>query len=270
MRKYRISQLADRTGVPTTTLRFYETVGLLPAERTTSGYRTYDDDAVERVAFIRTAKHLGLALEQIQDLMSVREAGACRDAREHLRSVLADRIRRAQSEADALSDTLTMLRTVLDRVDTVPDRTSACDPDCDVLDDLSLSERAEAGGPAEQPGEADRADADRADAAAGSEGAGREEIPVACSLTGTEQGEREAQWHALLEDARREAIPGGLRLSVPGDRVVEVARLAAAEQRCCPFFDFDLSLRRDRLLLEVRAPSEAGGLVSAMFGEAAG
>ncbi|WP_235032650.1 MerR family transcriptional regulator [Actinacidiphila yanglinensis] len=37
---YRISQLAERCGVPATTLRFYEDTGLLPAERTASGYRT--------------------------------------------------------------------------------------------------------------------------------------------------------------------------------------------------------------------------------------
>ncbi|WP_416316268.1 MerR family DNA-binding transcriptional regulator [Streptomyces sp. S584] len=35
----RISQLAERSGVPATTLRFYEGVGLLPADRTPAGYR---------------------------------------------------------------------------------------------------------------------------------------------------------------------------------------------------------------------------------------
>ncbi|WP_244318556.1 MerR family DNA-binding transcriptional regulator [Streptomyces brevispora] len=48
----RISQLAERSGVPATTLRFYETAGLLPAERTPAGYRLYGQDAVDRLAFI--------------------------------------------------------------------------------------------------------------------------------------------------------------------------------------------------------------------------
>ncbi|MDG9719768.1 MerR family DNA-binding transcriptional regulator [Streptomyces sp. DH24] len=49
MRTYRISQLAERSGVPATTLRFYEDAGLLPADRTPAGYRVYGEDAVERL-----------------------------------------------------------------------------------------------------------------------------------------------------------------------------------------------------------------------------
>lgn len=55
-----ISQLADRTGIPATTLRFYGSAGLLPAGRTPGGYRVYHEDAVERLSFITTAKRLGL------------------------------------------------------------------------------------------------------------------------------------------------------------------------------------------------------------------
>ncbi|MFD5036597.1 MerR family DNA-binding transcriptional regulator [Streptomyces sp. NPDC058377] len=44
----RISQLAERSGVPATTLRFYAGAGLLPADRTPAGYRVYGEDAVER------------------------------------------------------------------------------------------------------------------------------------------------------------------------------------------------------------------------------
>ncbi|WP_262007887.1 MerR family transcriptional regulator [Streptomyces sp. FIT100] len=77
MSTLRISQLAERSGVPASTLRFYETAGLLPAERTSSGYRQYGPDAVERLAFISSAKLLGLALEDIRDLLDVRDAGVC-------------------------------------------------------------------------------------------------------------------------------------------------------------------------------------------------
>lgn len=63
MRTYRISQLAARSGVPATTLRFYEREGLLPTQRSTSGCRLYDDVAVERLAFISAGKHLGLPLQ---------------------------------------------------------------------------------------------------------------------------------------------------------------------------------------------------------------
>lgn len=48
----RISQLAERSGVPATTLRVYEGAGLLSVGRTPAGYRMYGEDAVERLGFI--------------------------------------------------------------------------------------------------------------------------------------------------------------------------------------------------------------------------
>ena len=51
----RISQLAARTGVPTSTLRYYESAGLLPADRASNGYRVYGEAAVDRLAFINQA-----------------------------------------------------------------------------------------------------------------------------------------------------------------------------------------------------------------------
>ena len=49
MTTYRISDAARRTGLPTSTLRYYERIGLLPApERTDSGYRAYEERALDR------------------------------------------------------------------------------------------------------------------------------------------------------------------------------------------------------------------------------
>jgi DNA-binding transcriptional MerR regulator len=66
---YRISELARRTGVSASTLRFYEQAGLLSAARTASGYRVYDEQAVRRLEFVGAAKLLGLPLEEIRDLL---------------------------------------------------------------------------------------------------------------------------------------------------------------------------------------------------------
>jgi MerR family transcriptional regulator, copper efflux regulator len=81
MSAMRISQLAERSGVPATTLRFYEGAGLLPAGRTAAGYRVYGEEAVERLRFIGAAKHLGLALDDIGELLHVRESGACAEVK---------------------------------------------------------------------------------------------------------------------------------------------------------------------------------------------
>lgn len=58
MTALRISELARRTAVPASTLRYYGQVGLLPAARTPAGYRIYDEPAQQRLTFNETAKRL--------------------------------------------------------------------------------------------------------------------------------------------------------------------------------------------------------------------
>ena len=82
----RISQLATRSGIPASTLRFYDSAGLLPAARTAAGYRLYGEEAVERLGLISTAKHLGLPLEEIGDLLAVWETGTCAQVKADLQS----------------------------------------------------------------------------------------------------------------------------------------------------------------------------------------
>lgn len=103
MNTYRISQLAERSGVPATTLRFYETAGLLPAERTAAGYRVYDERSVERLAFISSAKLLGLPLEEIRELLGVWEQGVCAAVRARMLPLVADRIADADRRLAELS-----------------------------------------------------------------------------------------------------------------------------------------------------------------------
>ncbi len=72
----RIGELADRCGIPTRTIRFYERRGLMaePA-RTPSGYRDYDIGGVQRLDFIRTAQTAGLTLREIKEITDLRDAG---------------------------------------------------------------------------------------------------------------------------------------------------------------------------------------------------
>lgn len=60
-----IGELAARSGVATSALRFYESVGLIRAERTPANQRRYPRYVLRRVAFIRAAQRVGLTLEQI-------------------------------------------------------------------------------------------------------------------------------------------------------------------------------------------------------------
>lgn len=72
----RIGELAERVSLTPKTIRYYESLGLLPApERTHSGYRDDDDSAVTHLATIRTARQLGMSLEQIAKVMRLGQDG---------------------------------------------------------------------------------------------------------------------------------------------------------------------------------------------------
>jgi MerR family redox-sensitive transcriptional activator SoxR len=60
-----VGELADRSGVATSALRFYEERGLIQAERTPAGHRRYPRASIRRVAFILFAQRIGLSLDEI-------------------------------------------------------------------------------------------------------------------------------------------------------------------------------------------------------------
>ncbi|MFJ8753122.1 MerR family transcriptional regulator [Streptomyces sp. NPDC102441] len=258
MSTMRISQLAERCGVPATTLRFYEGAGLLPADRTASGYRVYGEGAVDRLAFIGAAKHLGLPLEEIGELLAVWGAGSCADLKADLRPRIAARLDEAGQRAAELTSFTASLHTALEHLDALPDRTSPCDPECGFLTPPAPTGASRAVDVVLSPSRQAAEDTESWRTA-----------PVACSLTGDGIGERTAQWHQLLDGAVGQDIPGGLRLTLPAARAGDVAALAAAEQQCCPFFDLRLHLDGQDLHLEVRAAADGADLLTALFGPTA-
>lgn len=246
----RISQLAERSGVPATTLRFYETAGLLRADRSAAGYRLYGEEAVERLAFIGAAKDLGLRLEEVSELLPVWESGPCADVKADLRPRIAEHASAARARAAELSAFIGVLHRALERLDELPDRPGPCDDGCGfpAAEAPPLAHGAPGGEPAGGGGERWRT------------------APVACSLEGGALGERTEQWRRLVGDAARRWVEDGVRLTVPADRATDIMALAAAEQRCCPFFDFRLHLDGPVLHLEVRAPDEGAGTLTELFG----
>jgi DNA-binding transcriptional MerR regulator len=69
MPTFTIGRVAEATGVAARTIRYYEQIGVLPVpNRTASGYREYDQAAVQRVRFVRRARSLGLPLRELKTL----------------------------------------------------------------------------------------------------------------------------------------------------------------------------------------------------------
>jgi MerR family redox-sensitive transcriptional activator SoxR len=65
-----IGQVAERSGVPHTALRFYEDRGLITSVRTAGNQRRYLRSVLRRLAFIRTAQRVGLTLEDVRDALA--------------------------------------------------------------------------------------------------------------------------------------------------------------------------------------------------------
>jgi DNA-binding transcriptional MerR regulator len=67
-----IGRVADAAGCKIQTIRYYEQIGLLPSpSRSEGNQRLYDDDAIERLSFIRHARELGFPLQAVRDLISL-------------------------------------------------------------------------------------------------------------------------------------------------------------------------------------------------------
>ena len=65
-----IGEVADRSGIAPSALRFYESEGLLHATRTEGGQRRYEREALRRVAFIRVAQRVGLSLDEVRSALA--------------------------------------------------------------------------------------------------------------------------------------------------------------------------------------------------------
>lgn len=74
--KLLIHELAAQAGVPTKTIRYYESIKLLPRPlRARNNYRVYSETTIERLRFIVGARRLGFHLDEIAALLSARDKG---------------------------------------------------------------------------------------------------------------------------------------------------------------------------------------------------
>lgn len=70
--QYKIGELAQTTGTKVVTIRYYESIGLLPdPPRTDGGYRLYEASHRDRLNFIRRCRDLGFSLDQVRALLDL-------------------------------------------------------------------------------------------------------------------------------------------------------------------------------------------------------
>lgn len=243
----RISQLAARSGVPVSTLRYYEAEGLLPATRADNGYRVYGEAAVDRLAFISQAKSLSLPLTEIRELVLARDAEPCRAVRTRYRPMLDQHAAQIQARIDQLRALQSTITEAQRHLSELPDRETPCDASCSFLHNHPPS------APPTQP-ETPMITIDAPET-------------IACSLDGNHYTERAAAWRSLITDAPSERIGDGLRFRLPMDRLEAATTLAAAEQHCCTFYQFNFELHGSQFDMTVSAPPEATGMLADLFGQ---
>lgn len=116
----RIGEVADKVGVPTQTIRFYERKGLLPpSRRGPNGYRDYDASALTQLEFIRSGQAAGLTLVEIATILDLRRAGSTPCA--HVHALLTAKrleVQKRQRELAALEAELENLISRSHRLDT--------------------------------------------------------------------------------------------------------------------------------------------------------
>ena len=97
----RIGEVAATAGCNIQTLRYYERRGLLRApERTPSGYREYPPDTVRLIRFIKRAQDLGFTLEEVEELLKLRNAQGKR--RREVRPIAEAKMRDIESKVTRL------------------------------------------------------------------------------------------------------------------------------------------------------------------------
>jgi MerR family mercuric resistance operon transcriptional regulator len=111
MKSLTIGKLAETSGLSSDTIRFYEKRKLIqPVSRNESGYRLYDSTVRERLEFIIRAKEVGFTLDEIHQLLLLRDdpTGSCAEVKEHGRQKMLEIDRKIQ-ELSRMKETLTPL-----------------------------------------------------------------------------------------------------------------------------------------------------------------
>jgi len=249
---FRIAEVARRTGFTNATLRYYESIGLMPpAERTSAGYRSYDERALRRLGFIARAKQLGCTLEEITALAQAWDGDECAPVQHRLKALVEEKLEltRAQiGEMLALADDLEATSHAL----SVRPLDGPCDDSCGCM---TVGELASS---TTQP----------VGVALGAKPDKQAEPAIVCSLDAAAMPDRLRDWQALLGKATaRRNITGGIRVEFDATASVdEIGRLAAAEQDCCRFFSFAITIDDRGSGLEVTAPPDAAGIIDDFFG----
>ncbi len=124
-----IGEVADRSGIPPKTIRYYEDIGLVRPQRSGNGYRAFRETDLHKLAFLGRARALGFSIEDCRTLLSLYEDESRESAQ--VKAV-------AEEHLTAIDEKIAQLKGMRE---TLSQLVEACHgdhrPDCPILSDLS-------------------------------------------------------------------------------------------------------------------------------------
>ncbi|SFE03798.1 Cu(I)-responsive transcriptional regulator [Roseivivax sediminis] len=128
-----IGDVAERSGLPPKTIRYYEDIGLIRPGRSANGYRAFRENDLHKLAFIGRARTLGFTIEECRTLLDLYED-------ENRESAVVKRI--AEDHLARIDEKIAQLKSMRA---TLAELVAACHgdsrPDCPIIEDLGRGGR---------------------------------------------------------------------------------------------------------------------------------
>lgn len=123
-----IGEIAEQSGLPAKTIRYYEDIGLVEPARRANGYRDFGEVELHKLAFLRRARSLGFSIEQCRELLDLYKDRTRSSA--DVRTLAAAHLREVETK-------IAELRGIYDTLAELVARCHGDDrPDCPILDEL--------------------------------------------------------------------------------------------------------------------------------------
>jgi len=138
--EFQIGSVASRSGLTVDTIRFYEKQGLIAKpSRSEGGFRLYTEAAIERLSFVSRAQTLGFSLEEIRELLLLRDAGG--EACSHVHDLLDQKLTVIHAKITELRKLERHLKEAKGRCDR--ELATECVGSCPVIEEITRSRKEE-------------------------------------------------------------------------------------------------------------------------------
>jgi len=126
-----IGDVAQETGLPAKTIRYYEEIGLIDPHRAANGYRSFSDTDVHKLRFLARARRLGFPVEDCRTLLALYEDRSRASA--DVKAIAEEHLAEIETRIAELSQ----MRATLQNL--VTSCAGDARPDCPILQDLAQS-----------------------------------------------------------------------------------------------------------------------------------